>query len=180
MALTKWYCAFSNVMPSGSNRPQCQIFQGLERQVRIDRAGAIADQQREVHHLARLAGFDNQRYLRARAFADQVVVHGRQRQQAGNGGVIVVDAAVRQNQDVVAGLDRDRSAPAQRIERALQPLCAIRRAEQGGDGGGQEIALRDAAQLSRNRGWSEWDAAASACGSASAFRPECCARARCS
>ena len=55
------------------------VVERLEGQVRIDRAAAVADQQREVMHLARLAGFEHEADARARAFADQVVM------QAGDG-----------------------------------------------------------------------------------------------
>ena len=61
-------------------------------------------------HFARLARFDDQRDLRARPFADQVIVDGGQRQQARNRRVLVIDAAIRENQQRVAGLDGQRSA----------------------------------------------------------------------
>ncbi len=60
------------------------VVEGLEREVRVDRAGAVADQQRDVMHFARLAGFDDQRAARPRALADQVMVHAGGRQQARN------------------------------------------------------------------------------------------------
>ena len=94
-----------------------QIFQGFDGQIRIDRAGAVADQQREMHHLARLAGFDDQRHLGARPFADQLIVDGGQRQQAGNRRVVVVHAAVGENQQRVAALDGQRGAAAKLVER---------------------------------------------------------------
>ena len=123
------------------------VVQGFERQVRIDGAGAVADQQREVHDLARLARFDDQRDLRAGLLADQVVVHGGQRQQAGDGRVVLVHAAVGENQQGVARLDGQRRAAAELVERALQALLAVLHREKHGQRGGEEIALRDAAQL---------------------------------
>ena len=60
------------------------VVERLERQVRIDRAGAVAEQQRAVMHLARVARFDDQRAARARALADQVMVHAGGREQARN------------------------------------------------------------------------------------------------
>ena len=87
-----------------------KIFQRLDGQVRIDGARAIAHQQREMHHLARLARFHHQRHLRAAPLADEVIVQGRQRQQAGNGSVVPVDAAVGNDQQCVAGLDGQRGA----------------------------------------------------------------------
>ena len=152
----------------------------LQRQVRIDRARPVADQQREVHHLARLAALDDQRHLRARLFAHQVIVYRRHRQQAGNGRIFLIHPAIRENQQRVAGLNRQRSAPAQLGQRALQALGAIFHREQHGQRGRQEIALADPPQSFPGRDWSESDAAASACGSAAASRRECCAPCRCS
>ena len=65
----------------GSRSFFVQVGDGFERDVRIDRAGAVADQQAEMMGLARLAGFDDQPALHARAFADQVMMHRRSREQ---------------------------------------------------------------------------------------------------
>ncbi len=74
-----------------------------------------------MHHLARLARFDDQRDLRARAFAHQMIVHRRQRQQARNRSLLFIDAAVGKNQQRIAVLDRQRSPPAQPSRRAPDP-----------------------------------------------------------
>ncbi len=58
------------------------IVDGLERHVRVDHAGAVAEQQRHVVHLARVARFDHQRARGARALAHQVMVHAGRGQQA--------------------------------------------------------------------------------------------------
>ena len=76
-----------------------QVGDRLERQVRIDRAGAVADQQAEVMHLAGLAGFDDQPGLRAGAFADQVMMHGGGGEQAGDRRLVAIDAAIGEDQD---------------------------------------------------------------------------------
>ena len=123
------------------------LVDGFERQVGVHRAGAIADQQGEVHDLARLAGFDDQGHLRAGFLAHQVVVHGGQRQQAGDGGIIRVHAAVGENQQRVARLNGQRGAAAELRQRALQALAAVVDGEEHGQRGGQKIALRHAAQL---------------------------------
>ncbi len=123
------------------------VFEGFDGEVRIDGAGAIADQQGEVHDFARLAGFDDERDLGAGFFADQVVVHGGQGEQAGNGRVVFVDAAVGKDQQRVAGLDGEGGAAAESIEGAFKASFAVFDARTGGQGGGEEIALRDAAQL---------------------------------
>ena len=51
-----------------------ELLERLEHQVRVDRAGAVADQRREVVDLARLAGLEHEPGLQARALAHEVVV----------------------------------------------------------------------------------------------------------
>ena len=79
-----------------------EVVQGLEGEVGIHRARAVADEQREVMHLARLAALDDEADLRARAFADQVMVHAGHGQQRGDGRVLGVHAAVGEDHDVGA------------------------------------------------------------------------------
>ena len=86
----------------------------LEGEVRVDGAGAVADQQREVVDLARLAGLEDEPDQRAGAGPDQVVVDRRDRQQRRDGGFVGVVAAVREDDDVVALGDRLRGAVADR------------------------------------------------------------------
>ena len=71
----------------GQQAAALEIVERLDGQIRIDGAGAVADEQGEVHHLARLAAFDDERDLGAGLFAHQAVVHGGHGQQAGNGRV---------------------------------------------------------------------------------------------
>ena len=82
-----------------------------------------------MHDFARLAGFDNQRDAGAGSFANQMVVHRGQRQQARNGRELFVYAAVRKNQQRIARFDGERGAAAKAIERALQTGFAIVHAE---------------------------------------------------
>jgi hypothetical protein len=74
-----------------------------------------------VHHLARFARFRNQSDLGSRLLLHQQVVHGGQRQQAGDGSVIFIHSAIGKNQQGVAGFSRERRALAQLIESPLQP-----------------------------------------------------------
>ena len=53
------------VQAFGQIAPPAQVFQGLNRQIRIHRARSVADQEREVHDLARLARLDDERHLGA-------------------------------------------------------------------------------------------------------------------
>ena len=89
------------------------VVERLERQVRVDRAGAVAEQQRAVVHLARVARFDDQRAARPRALADQVMVHAGRGEQARDRRAVAIGVAVRQDQDRVAGVDRVARAPLQ-------------------------------------------------------------------
>ena len=124
-----------------------QVFQRLNGQVGVDGAGAVADEQGEVHDLARLARLDDESHLGAGFLADEVVVHGGERQQAGDERVVLVEAAVGKDEQRVAALDGQRGAAAQTGQRALQFLGAALDAVEGGQGGGEEVAPGDAAQL---------------------------------
>ena len=57
-------------------------------------------------HLARFAGFEHEADARARAFADQVVMQAGDGQQRRDGGVVLVHAAIGEDDDVLAGGDR--------------------------------------------------------------------------
>jgi hypothetical protein len=62
-----------------------QIIERFIREIGIDRRAAVADQEREMMHLARFAGFQNQTDLGAGAAADQMMVQTGNRQQGRNG-----------------------------------------------------------------------------------------------
>ena len=64
IALTTPLRGLVGVMPSGSRPAPMQLGERLEHQVRVDRRGAVADQQRDVVDLARLAGLDHEAGLR--------------------------------------------------------------------------------------------------------------------
>ena len=57
-----------------------QVLDRLHREVGVDRRGAVADEQRDVVHLADVAGLDDQADLGAGLLPDQVVVHGSRQQ----------------------------------------------------------------------------------------------------
>ena len=78
-------------------------------------------------HLARLAGFDDEADRGAQALADQVMVHGRRRQQRRNGDAVRPDLAVGQDDDVVAAGDRRFGALAEPLERARHAGGALAR-----------------------------------------------------
>ena len=78
-----------------------QRLDGVECQIRVDGLGAIAGQRRKVMHLERRPGLDHDAGVGAQTAADQVMVHGRGRQQGRDGDVVGIDRAVGQDQDVV-------------------------------------------------------------------------------
>ena len=102
-----------------------EIVEALERQVRIDRPGAVPNQQRDVMHFTRVAGLDHQRAARPRAFAYQVMVHAGGGQEAGDRRELPADAAVRQDQNVVPGFDGLAGLETQLIQRRRQPRASF-------------------------------------------------------
>ena len=122
------------------------VVERLERQIRVHRPGAVADEQRQMMHFARFAGLDDERRAIARALADEMVVHACGREQARNRRELHVHAAVRQDDDRVALFDRLARAPLQILERARQTGAAGVGVEQHRQRHGLESALADMAQ----------------------------------
>ena len=81
------------------------VLDRLERQVRVDRGRAEAEQQRHVVDLAGVAALDHQRGLGALPGGDEVVVHRRGQQQRRDRRQAVVGVAVGEHQDALAVLD---------------------------------------------------------------------------
>ena len=105
------------------------VVQRLEREIRVDHPRAVAEEQRAVMHLARVAGFDDQRAAGPRALAHQMMVNACRREQARDRRSVPIDAPVRQDDDRVARLDRARwPDPSARPARARGPgrPCADR------------------------------------------------------
>jgi len=59
-----------------------ELAHGLEREIRVDRGCAEADQEREVRDLARFTRLDDKAAAHAQAFTTQVVVDSRDSEQA--------------------------------------------------------------------------------------------------
>ena len=96
----------------------------LEGQVGVHRGRAVADQQRDVVHLAAVAGLDDQPDLGARTLPDQVLVHDRGHQQRRDRRVLVVTVAVGQDQDAGARGDGLRTVALDPLQRAGQGRSA--------------------------------------------------------
>ncbi len=83
-----------------------QVLDRLERQVRVDRSGAVADEQRHVMHFAGIAGLDDQAGHRALLGPHEVVVHRSGQQQRRDRRVDRVGVAVGEHDQTCAVLDR--------------------------------------------------------------------------
>ena len=88
--------------------------QRLEREIGIDRFGAIAGETGEMMDLARFAGLDDEADRGAKPLADQVMMHGRSREQGGDRDAVRPDHAIGKDDDVVATVDRRFGALAKR------------------------------------------------------------------
>ncbi len=90
---------------------------GLERQIRVDRLGAIAGQRAELVHLIGLARLDHQPDRGAQTHADQMMMHGRGRQQRRDRDALRAHRAVGNDDDVVAVAHRLLGLLVQPVER---------------------------------------------------------------
>ncbi len=104
-----------------------QLVERLEQQVGVDRARAVADQRREVVHLARLARLDDDAGAQARALAHEVVVHGGDREQRRDRRAARAELAVGEDDDVDAFGDRLARLAADALERLAHARPAPRR-----------------------------------------------------
>ncbi len=109
------------------------VLDGLEREVRVDGAGAVAEQERHVVHLASVAALDDETHLRTRLLADEVVVHGRGEQQRRDWRVDLVAVAVRKDDDAGAVGDGLGDLDADGVEGPAQCESAAADAEQPAD-----------------------------------------------
>src|SRR5947208_8087695 len=75
----------------------------LERERRADRLRAVAEQAREVVHLARLAALDDERSPRAQAQLDEAVVDEADREQSRYGEPLVARRRVADDEDRALG-----------------------------------------------------------------------------
>ena len=105
-----------------------QVLDRLEREVRVDRAGAVADEQRHVVHLAGVAALDDQADLRALLLADEVVVDGGRQQQRRDRRVDRVGCCGRDSTMIRAPSSiAAETSRADRVERALRAPARRRR-----------------------------------------------------
>ncbi len=123
------------------------VVEGLEGEVRVDGAAPVADEQREMVHLARLARFEHQADPGARAGPDQVVMQARHGQQRRDRRVLGVHPAIREDQDVDAVLDGAVGLGVQRVHGLLESERALGRFEENRQGDRLKSALGDVPEL---------------------------------
>jgi hypothetical protein len=113
----------------------------LEREVRVERLGAVAGEHREVVHLARRTGLDHEADLGAQAGANQMVVHGAGGQQHRDRQVRGIGLAVGEDQNVRAVVHRLFRSGAQPIERCAHAATAMRGGITDAERRGTELVL---------------------------------------
>ena len=94
-------------------------------EVRIDRAGTEAEQTCHLMDIARLAGLDDQRDSRSLLRADQVLLNRRYGKKRRNRHMVLIDSAVRQNDDVISLCVRSVDADLQLLESLLKRCILI-------------------------------------------------------
>ncbi len=119
------------------------VVERFKGDVRVDGAGPVTDEQGKVMDFARFAGFQNQADARAGAFANEMMMQTGHGQQGGNGSQFLVHAAVGQNEDIGAGLDRAGGAHAKVLHRLDQARLAVAGLEENGQGDGFETGVVD-------------------------------------
>ena len=121
--------------------------EGLERDVRVDGARAVAEEEGYLAHVPRLAGLDDDADLRAKALTDEVVMQARSRQEAGYGGVLGVDVAVGQDDDGTSIGDGVGSGLAEGVHGAFEGAGAVSGPKDGRQGGRLGVSVLYGADL---------------------------------
>ena len=93
------------VLDAGDAPVAGELVDGVEHQIGVDGARAVADEHGEVVDLARLAGLEHESRAQARALAHEVVVHGADGQQRGDRRALGTGGAVGEDEDVDARRD---------------------------------------------------------------------------
>ena len=131
-ALTRLRTACSAATPVDA-AARDEVLDALHREVRVDRGGAVADEQRDVVDLADVTGLDDQADLGARLLADQVVVDRGGEQQRRDRREVGVGVAVGEHDEALAVADRLGHLGADLVEPARSAVAAAVDAVQAGD-----------------------------------------------
>ncbi len=97
-----------------------QLCDAFVREVRIDRAGAKTKERRHLMHISGLTGFQNNGDLGSLLRPDEVLLHRGHRQKRRHRNVVLVHAAVREDDDVLSLCRRAVHCDVQLLQRALQ------------------------------------------------------------
>ena len=122
-----------------------EVADRLEREVRVDRARAVAQEERHVVHLAGIAALHDKAHLGACLLADQVVVHRAGEEQGGDRCHLLVAVAVGQHDDLGAVCDGLRHLVADVLDGAAHALAALGDRIEAVDG--ERLELGDVAVL---------------------------------
>jgi len=136
------------VVDAGEHALVDHVVDRLEDDVRVDHAHAVADEQREVVHLAGLAGLEHETGAGAQTLADEIVMQAGDGQQRGDGGEVRADAAVAEDEDVdLLLLDHAAGDHADLLHGLGQAALAAGDTEEGGEDANLETGLVEAADL---------------------------------
>ena len=102
-----------------------QLLDALLGKVGVDGLGAVAEKRRKVVHGAGFGAFEDQGEGRALFGADKILLDGRDRQQRGDGDVVFVHAAVREDQDVRPLLVGPVAGDKEALDRAFQRRALV-------------------------------------------------------
>ena len=106
------------------------VVDGFIGHVGIDRGCAVANQQREMMHLARFAAFDDDGAAGAGLLADEMVMQPCRCQQCRNRCHLVRDATVGENEDIKAKLNGTVCQTEELVQRLLHALPAFTHGEE--------------------------------------------------
>ena len=116
----------------------------LDGKIGIDGAGAVSDEEGEVHHLTGFAAFNDERNLGAGLLAHQAVVYGGHGKQAGDGARLHRLRDRGEMEGLYSGVDGMGGACAFRsFQRMLQTGFSVRSAEKSGQGCREKISGRN-------------------------------------
>jgi hypothetical protein len=123
------------------------MLHGLKREIRIDGAGSVAEEESEVHDLSRFARLNDERDLISCLFAEQMMMYRGERKQRGNWRFHGVSSAVRKNEKRIASANRQRSAATKLIDTAAKTGSAFCGREGRGERSCQQVSARNATEF---------------------------------
>ena len=119
----------------------------LERQIGIDGARAVAQQQGKMMHLAGFARLEQQTHPGAGFLANQVMMQARDRQQGGNGRALRTQPAIGKDEDVHSFLDGLVREPIEVLHRPFQAGAAVVHLEEDRQRDRLKVGMFEVAQL---------------------------------